>query len=327
MTGSGEEESRDTSWLLRIAAKPQLVRDALRKDRGLVKLLAANEGFLEAFFRSSQHLVALLDANERLAKEDVDCDALLERLNAGSDGAAESGASQSARLARQLRTLVADKKGRVFREHPELIASIAGNEAFAESLAGYDRVWEALLKKGKQRFGKDATLRQRIETALGKIIRFSYAGTLAEPDVGWEPPLALIGAAALGDVELVKEELAKPQTDPNLPNGFDSTALMSAAAHGHANCVRALLTHPNIEPNHVNNANSGWTALMFAAERSHMDCVRTMLSHPKTDPTCKNGEGLTAGQIARSRGYARCGALLAKAEKEWQKKHGQHDRA
>jgi hypothetical protein len=313
VTVNNEEESKDTSWLLHAAAKPQLVRDTLRRDRGLVKLLAANGDFLDGFFCSPEHLMALLDANERLGKDDVDYDGLLDRINAGSDGAAASVTSQSARLARDLRTLVADKEGRVFRVHPELIANIAGNEAFAESLAGYDRVWEALLKKGKERFGGNTTLRQRIDTALGKIIRFSYGGTFAEPDVGWEAPQHLIKAAVNGDLDSLKKELANPQIDLNhgwKTDGTGWTALMYAARTGHADCARALLADSRIDPNRGWNADgSGWTALMCAANNGHADCVRALLTHSKIDPNRgrnADGNGMTALIDAATNGHVDC---------------------
>jgi len=105
VTGEIEWQKCSQAWdlLSRAAAKPEMLRDALRYDPGLVSLLVANERFLQGFYRSSAPLLAILDAIENLKKEEVDIDGLVARINAGPEKAAESPGGPCVRLASELR--------------------------------------------------------------------------------------------------------------------------------------------------------------------------------------------------------------------------------
>jgi hypothetical protein len=320
VTEGGEpEEYQVWNWLSWAAAKPEIIRDALRQDPGLVLMLAADEGFLEGLFRSSAPLVALIDASRAMWTEDTKIDDLLIRINAGPQGVAGSPDTPGARLARELRKFAKDATRGAFSGHPELITILAGNQEFAAAVTGNHRVWEGLLKKGQERLPNDPVLRKRIQQALTTIIHFTAEGTLVNPDHAWQIPLALVEAAERGDLNSLTAELANTSINPNRglnPDGSGWTALMCAAGNGHADCVQALLADARIDPNLGSNPDgSGWTALRCAAENGHAGCVQSLLANARIDPNRgwnPDGSGWTALMFAAETGHGDCvQAMLA----------------
>ena len=113
-------------------------------------------------------------------------------------------------------------------------------------------------------------------------------------------PIALINAAALGDLFTVRALLAMPQADVNTPSPFGMTALHWAAENGHLAVVQALLAAPGIQVN-TQNAH-GNTALHWAARQGHLAVVQALLEAPGIQVNTPDHEGLTPLHWAAEQG-------------------------
>lgn len=143
--------------------------------------------------------------------------------------------------------------------------------------------------------------------------------------IGGEPALVL--ALREGSMEVFKTVLAHPGTRVDAPAINGNTALMMAAFKGNRPAAEALIAkgaainRPGWTPLHYAaaagddaiaglllehgakidalspRASGGYTPLMLAAREGKEDMARFLLEHG-ADPRLKNGEGLTAAQIA-----------------------------
>jgi ankyrin repeat protein len=118
----------------------------------------------------------------------------------------------------------------------------------------------------------------------------------------------LLDSAKLGQLDRTKELLSKGAgVDTADRRGF--TLLMWASAGGHAEMVRHLL-EGGAAPDR--RAADGTTALMLAAVNGFTDVVRALLSRGVNVAALKGG--VSAHQLAISRGHSAAAALLAPAE-------------
>ena len=143
--------------------------------------------------------------------------------------------------------------------------------------------------------------------------------------IGGEPALVL--ALREGSMEVFRVLLAHPGTHVDAPAINGNTALMMAAFKGNRPAAEALvakgaaINRPGWTPLHYAaaagddaiaglllehgakidalspRASGGYTPLMLAAREGKEDTARFLLEHG-ADPSLKNGEGLTAAQIA-----------------------------
>jgi ankyrin repeat protein len=91
------------------------------------------------------------------------------------------------------------------------------------------------------------------------------------------------------------------------------TPLHYAAASGDDAIARLLLEHGARLDARSPPASGGFTPLMMAAREGH-DASARLLLEAGADPALKNGEGLTAAQVAERAGHAKLAALLAGAK-------------
>lgn len=125
----------------------------------------------------------------------------------------------------------------------------------------------------------------------------------------------LLYAGASGYLEIVKLAIGAG-ADTTLTNRFGGTALIPAADRGHVEVVEELLAHSDVAVDHSNRLN--WTALLEAVilgdggER-HQSIVKLLLAYG-ADPTIGDGDGITALEHAKSRGYEEIAALLEAAD-------------
>lgn len=120
-------------------------------------------------------------------------------------------------------------------------------------------------------------------------------------------------AAVANDVELLKLALALGGHPSNVTSLYDGTALIAAAHLGHDQIVNELLK-AGAPVDHVNNLE--WTALLEAiilgdGSENYVRTVEYLLKH-KADRNLADGNGITALQHAKSRGYERLVELLTK---------------
>ena len=125
---------------------------------------------------------------------------------------------------------------------------------------------------------------------------------------------AYLIAASEGHLALLELTLESGARVNDL-DSYDGTALIRAAERGHAEVVRRLI-RAGVDPDHVNNL--GWTALHEAVILGDggPDYVRTVraLVHGGADPSIpSSGDGLTALEHARARGYDDLAAILSRA--------------
>ena len=124
---------------------------------------------------------------------------------------------------------------------------------------------------------------------------------------------ALLVCGETGDVGVLREVL-RGNPDPSRTNRFGGTALIPAADRGHVEMVGALL-RTRIDVDHVNRL--GWTALLEAVilgdgGRDHQEIVRLLVG-AGADARIADGDGVTALEHARSRGYDEIARILEAA--------------
>ena len=107
---------------------------------------------------------------------------------------------------------------------------------------------------------------------------------------------ALILAAGLGHVAIIRRLLAQPGSDPDFLNVYGDSALIVAAGHGTLAAVHWLL-ESGARVN-LPNGKDGWTALAVAAEQGRVDIVNRLLAHPGTELDASNGDGNSALMLA-----------------------------
>jgi uncharacterized protein len=152
---------------------------------------------------------------------------------------------------------------------------------------------------------------------------------------------ALLVAASKGDLDAVKETLAKG-AEVNATDQDQRTALMLASFDGHTEVAAYLIEQgaqvDALDPNgrtplmfassgpfpetvelllkggaYVDTADSveGWTALMFAAGEGHVEVCQALLEN-KADPNLKDKDGDTALDHARANQHQNVLELLNK---------------
>jgi ankyrin repeat protein len=121
-------------------------------------------------------------------------------------------------------------------------------------------------------------------------------------------PLLVCGQT--GNVAMLREVL-RAHPDVTRTNRFGGTALIPASERGHVEMVRALL-RTDIDVDQVNRL--GWTALLEAVMLgdggpAHREIVR-LLVDAGADLSLADGDGVTALQHARRRGYDEIALML-----------------
>ncbi|MFI8952119.1 ankyrin repeat domain-containing protein [Streptomyces sp. NPDC053750] len=115
-----------------------------------------------------------------------------------------------------------------------------------------------------------------------------------------------------GSVRMMRV-LLPAEPDLKLRNRFGGTALIPAAERGHVDYVRALLRATDIDVDHVNRL--GWTALLEAVilgdgGQAHQEIVELLITAGAT-PGLPDGDGMTALEHARRRGFTEIAGLLS----------------
>jgi uncharacterized protein len=123
-------------------------------------------------------------------------------------------------------------------------------------------------------------------------------------------PLLVCGVT--GSVTMLREVL-RAHPDARITNRFGGTALIPASERGHVEMVRALL-ETDIDVDHVNRL--GWTALLEAVilgdgGPAHQEIVQ-LLVDAGADPGIADGDGVTALEHARERGYDEIARILGR---------------
>jgi ankyrin repeat protein len=191
------------------------------------------------------------------------------------------------------------------RADGDLVAAAAGGD-----LATVQR----LLRDGAEANARDARGRTAVTAAaMGEHVAVVRALVDAGADVDLQDddrnnPLLLCGEN--GNVDLLREVL-RGGPDLGATNRYGGVALIPASDRGHVDMVRALL-ETDIDVDHVNRL--GWTALLEAVilgdgGAAHRQIVRRLLD-AGADPAIADGDGVTALEHARERGYGEMVAML-----------------
>lgn len=117
-------------------------------------------------------------------------------------------------------------------------------------------------------------------------------------------------AAAGGKDEVLRFLLQQDPSRVNMTNRYGETPLFVAAFHGSASCVRVLL-EANANANLTNMATE--SPLYMAAYRGHRDIVLALLKSGKCDYNLTSEDGLTAFDVAISRGFWDIAQLIRRA--------------
>jgi hypothetical protein len=121
-------------------------------------------------------------------------------------------------------------------------------------------------------------------------------------------PTPVIAAVKLGDLQQVRDLLAKG-ADANTADRRGFTPLIWAAAGGNLELVQQLIEHGAAAGA---RANDGTTALILAASNGFVDVVRALLLAGANVSATRGG--ISARQLALSRGHADIAALLEQSE-------------
>ena len=114
---------------------------------------------------------------------------------------------------------------------------------------------------------------------------------------------------AAGNLEKVKEALAKG-ANVNLRRQYDNfTPLMIAAFNGHTSIVELLLSNPDVDVNAIDDESS--TALTHAVSYNRLGAVELLLADPRVDVNCRTDMfGMTPLHIAAHIGFVRAVEML-----------------
>ncbi|KQV71599.1 hypothetical protein ASC64_05095 [Nocardioides sp. Root122] len=108
--------------------------------------------------------------------------------------------------------------------------------------------------------------------------------------------------------------LVTARPDLTLRNRFGGISIIPASERGHVDYVRWVVAHTDIDVDHVNDL--GWTALLEAVVLGRgtepwQRIVRILLD-AGADPAIPDGDGVTALEHARSRGFEEIAALFSR---------------
>ncbi len=122
----------------------------------------------------------------------------------------------------------------------------------------------------------------------------------------------LIATAEVGDDPRLLDLTLAHGADVDAEDRFDGTSLIRAADRGYLTIVDRVIT-AGVDLDHVNNL--GWTALLEAVilgrgDEAHQKVVARLLQ-AGVDRGVRDGNGLTALQHARQRGYTEMVRLLS----------------
>ena len=124
--------------------------------------------------------------------------------------------------------------------------------------------------------------------------------TLTGPD-GWT---AVLVAAAVGDTDCLAVLLKHSASLLDLSTNKDNIMHVAAEA-GETSFLDHLITnHSDTATKLVNQKNGrGLTPLMVAATRGYLDVVQSLVKCPQVDVQATDGQGKTAGEVARAEGF------------------------
>ncbi len=184
----------------------------------------------------------------------------------------------------------------------------ADSDLFAASQNGnVELIRELLQRWGIENYHRNIlhrSLHSAIENGHENVVRLLLV-TRPEIDINHQLPARkqaffLTTAAAVGNVEIVRMLLGKPDINVNIKSNA-KTALMYAAENGYEEIVRLLLSDGNITVNEQGRA--GLTALMYASMKGHSNVVRLLLERPNIDINIQNGYITTALILAIEKGH------------------------
>ena len=189
-----------------------------------------------------------------------------------------------------------------------LAAAVARDDADAAALA---------LRAGARLESRDARGRTPLLLAVTDD-RLDVARLLvwlgADPDaVDDQQDTPWLVTGVTGSVPMARL-LASAGSDLTLRNRFGGISVIPASERGHVDYVRWVVRHTDIDVDHVNDL--GWTALLEAVilgrgTEPWQRIVRILLD-AGADPGIADGDGVTALEHARSRGYDEIVALLSR---------------
>jgi uncharacterized protein len=162
---------------------------------------------------------------------------------------------------------------------------------------------DLLLARGAVLELNDAAAVGNLERVKQLVAEDSTVAQSVSPD-GF-PVLAL--AAAFGHLDIAKY-LAEHGADIDVTatNGSGYNALTGAVASGHAEIVRWLLEH-GANPNH--RYGEGYSPLLTAAANGHLEILTLLLAHG-ADPQAKCNDGKSAVALAKERNHSAVAEFL-----------------
>jgi ankyrin repeat protein len=182
---------------------------------------------------------------------------------------------------------------------------------------GHKEAVEVLLAAGAkvdEKRGRDdrTALMSAASRGHKEVIEILLAAGAKVNEKGFKSETALMSASMEGHNEII-EVLLAAGARVNEENDLGTTALMCAAEKGHREAIEVLLAAAGAK---VNEKDKGdWSALMFAVQNGHKETVRVLLAAgAKVDE--RNGEGITALDIARRGKQFEIVALLEEAAKK-----------
>lgn len=180
---------------------------------------------------------------------------------------------------------------------------------------GHAKIVEALLKHGANPniqdsgYGMTALMVAAAEghTEVVRLLLYAKADVnMKDNNLG---ATTLLGAAEYGHTEIIKALIANG-ADVNARSKLNRTALMVSAVNGHTSTVEALLS-AGVDVN-VKDLKYGANALMGAATNGHIDIVKALIEKgAKVNE--KNNNGMTALEMAKTRGQKKVVPILEKA--------------
>ena len=177
---------------------------------------------------------------------------------------------------------------------------------------------EALLEQGASVDATDASGRSALVAAAnGNQVDVAAALIEAGADVNLQDATHqsafLIATSEVGDDPRLLELTLDNGADVDAKDSYNGTGLIRAADRGYTTIVRRLL-ETEIDVDHVNRL--GWTALLEAVilgsgDEAHTEVVRLLVA-AGADVDIPDGDGVTALEHTRERGYEEMAAILAR---------------